>query len=63
MAAIAIVVVTYNSEACVGDLLDSKYRIVRWLGGGGWGDVYLAKDELLGSHVAIKLLHDRNSNH
>jgi len=47
----------------VGDLLDSKYRIVRWLGGGGWGDVYLAKDELLGSHVAIKLLHDRNSNH
>jgi hypothetical protein len=37
----------------IGDLLDPTYRIVRRLGGGAWGDVYLAKDELLGRHVAM----------
>jgi len=43
----------------LGDLLDSKYRIRQRLGGGGFGDVYLAEDELLNRHVAIKLLRDR----
>src|SRR5262249_48003613 len=45
---------------CVGDLVDTKYRILRRLGWGGFGEVYLAKDELLGREVAIKLLRDRD---
>jgi tetratricopeptide (TPR) repeat protein len=44
----------------IGDLLDSKYRVLRRLGWGGFGEVYLAKDELLGRQVAIKLLRDRD---
>ena len=40
----------------VGEELDQKYRIVRRLGGGGFGDVFLAEDDLAGRQVAIKRL-------
>lgn len=43
-----------------GDLLDSKYRVSQRLGEGGFGEVYLATDQLLERQVAIKLLRDRD---
>lgn len=43
-------------DAWVGKRL-GKYHIVRYLDGGGMGFVLEAKDEMLGRHVAIKVLH------
>jgi serine/threonine protein kinase len=40
-----------------GDRLDDKYRVTRRLGGGGFGDVFLAEEEVIpGRKVAIKVL-------
>jgi len=39
-----------------GDLVGKKYRILKHLGRGGLGDVYLAEDQLLARKVAIKHL-------
>ena len=47
-------------EIRIGDKLDSKYRILRQLGLGSFGDVYLGDDELLGRQVAIKVLRGRD---
>lgn len=40
-----------------GDLVSGKYRLVRLLGDGGMGSVYEATHEVLGTRVAIKVLH------
>lgn len=51
------------SADLVGEELDQKYRVVRRLGGGGYGDVFLANDELAGRQVAIKRLRNTNPEH
>ncbi len=43
--------------ASVGDVIQGKYRIVRLLGDGGMGSVYEATHAMLGTRVAIKVLH------
>jgi serine/threonine protein kinase len=41
----------------IGERLDNKYLVMRKLGGGGFGEAFLAKDELIpGRQVAIKVL-------
>ncbi|HEX8975025.1 MAG TPA: Stk1 family PASTA domain-containing Ser/Thr kinase [Solirubrobacteraceae bacterium] len=40
-------------------LIDGRYKVLRRLGAGGMADVFLAEDQQLGRHVALKLLHGR----
>jgi serine/threonine protein kinase len=41
----------------IGSLVNGKYQIVRLLGDGGMGSVYEGKHTVLGTRVAIKVLH------
>lgn len=37
--------------------MDGRFTIVRWLGSGGWGTVYAARQHSVDREVAIKVLH------
>ena len=41
----------------IGQVVSGKYRLLRLLGDGGMGSVYEAQHEILGTKVAIKVLH------
>jgi eukaryotic-like serine/threonine-protein kinase len=45
-----------------GSLVADRYRLERKLGSGGMADVWLAEDQELGRHVAVKILHERYAN-
>ncbi|WP_188205759.1 Stk1 family PASTA domain-containing Ser/Thr kinase [Alkalibacillus aidingensis] len=40
----------------IGNVLNDRYKIIQYIGGGGMANVYLAKDLILGRNVAIKIL-------
>lgn len=43
----------------IGELIDGKYELVRMIGRGAMGTVYLAEHKILGKKVAIKILHEQ----
>ena len=47
-------------ELQIGSVLKERYQIVRLLGKGGMGEVYLALDLALDAQVAVKVNHDPN---
>ncbi len=47
----------------MGTVLDHRYRIVRYLASGGFGNTYVAEDTRLGGQMAVKEFFMRSTNH
>jgi serine/threonine-protein kinase len=47
----------YAPDPLVGATVDGRWRVLRYLGGGAVGSVYLAERSNLGRQVALKILH------
>ena len=47
----------------MGTVLDDRYRIVKYLASGGFGNTYIAEDTRLGGQLAIKEFFMRGTNH
>ncbi|MCD8506570.1 MAG: hypothetical protein LRY37_06085 [Alkalibacterium thalassium] len=39
-----------------GERISNRYKIIREIGSGGMAQVYLAEDQILERHVAVKLM-------
>lgn len=50
---------TTRQSVTIGELFDCKYRVMSELGAGGFGRVFAAENENLGTKVAIKVCHTR----
>jgi serine/threonine protein kinase len=59
MVIVGVMGQTPNREAVVktGDMVEGRYRIIKTLGAGGMGTVFLAEHALIKRKVAIKILH------
>ncbi|MBP5434729.1 serine/threonine protein kinase [bacterium] len=51
----------YPAEKFVGQLLNERYRVIKQVGSGGMGDVFLAEHEILHKKLAVKILHFEQS--
>ena len=49
---------TREAVVKTGDLVEGRYRIIKTLGAGGMGTVFLAEHALIKRRVAMKILHD-----
>ncbi|GEN44867.1 Stk1 family PASTA domain-containing Ser/Thr kinase [Alkalibacillus haloalkaliphilus] len=47
----------------IGKVLNERYKVIQYIGGGGMANVYLGEDLILGREVAIKLLKLEYSDH
>ncbi len=45
-----------DASLAVGELLADRYRVIRYISGGGMGEVYETDDTILADRVAVKLL-------
>ena len=52
---------SYHAKLCaaLNEQIGDKYEVLRWIGGGGMADVFLARHRVSGGRAAVKLLAER----